>query len=370
VQRSVAGVDVLVVHEDHADDAQATARMLPGWWWRGGDGVGYGRLLGLGSLLVSGLALLLLRPSPVDWLELAAVAGFHVVAVWLSFTLPWRRWSPWSLLMFPVTAMVALVLVTDAAPGLAGITVAYFVLCFAYAGLFLPAHGSWVLLLPAVVTYFGTLRAVTPELAVRTVFVAAAWVVLASLLHRLQRRQLALIGQLRADSQTDALTGLANRRGMERFLAEAEPGDVLIVFDLDHFKLLNDERGHAAGDHVLSTFGRVVLQELRTRDRAARSGGEEVVVLLRCGESRCGQTVTFRIREALVDACPGVTFSAGMALVTGDLPVQDVLEAADRAMYAAKHAGRDQAWVAGDDGADHCVVRNGGFTPLATPVGV
>ena len=192
----------------------------------------------------------------------------------------------------------------------------------------------------------------------RTVFVAAAWVVLASLLNRLQRRQLALIGQLQADNQTDPLTGLANRRGMTRFLAEAEPGDVLIVFDLDHFKLLNDERGHAAGDLVLQTFGRVLLQQLRTRDRAARSGGEEVVVLLRCGESRCGQTVTHRFRQALALACPGVTFSAGMAVVTADRPVQDVLEAADRAMYAAKHAGRDQVWVAGDDG-DYCVVRDG-----------
>ena len=356
---------------DHDDDAQTAPRLLPGWWWRGGDAVGYGRLLGLGSLLISGLALLLLHPAQVHWDQLGVLAGFHLVAVWLSFALPWRRWSPWALLAFPVTSMAALVLVTDAAPGLAGVTVAYFVLCFAYTGLFLPAHGSWALLVPAVATYFGTLRAVTPELAVRTVFVAAAWLVLAGLLNRLQTRQLALIGQLRADNLTDPLTGLANRRGMEVFLAEAEPGDVLIVFDLDNFKRLNDEHGHAAGDVVLQTFGRVLTQQLRTRDRAARSGGEEVVVLLRCGESRCGQTVTHRVREALALACPGVTFSAGMALVTADRPVTDVLEAADRAMYSAKHAGRDQVWVStGDDRPDYCVHRHAEYTPEATPVGV
>jgi diguanylate cyclase (GGDEF)-like protein len=245
------------------------------------------------------------------------------------------------------------------------------VLCFAYTGLFLPAHGNWVLLVPGVVTYFGTLRAVTPELAVRTVFVAAAWLVLAGLLNRLQSRQLALIGQLRADNQTDPLTGLANRRGMAAFLADAEPGDVLVVFDLDNFKRLNDERGHAAGDLVLQTFGRVLLQELRTRDRAARSGGEEVVVLLRCGDSRSGQTVTHRIRQALAVACPGVTFSAGMALVTADRPVTDVLEAADRAMYSAKRAGRDQVWMsAGDGRPDRCVLRDAGSTPEGTLVGV
>jgi CRISPR/Cas system-associated protein Cas10 (large subunit of type III CRISPR-Cas system) len=78
--------------------------------------------------------------------------------------------------------------------------------------------------------------------------------------------------------------------------------------------------------------------------------------------------VTFRFRQALALACPGVTFSAGMAVVTADRPVQDVLEAADRAMYSAKHAGRDQVWVAGDDG-DYCVVRDAAFTALATPVG-
>jgi diguanylate cyclase (GGDEF)-like protein len=366
------GVDVLtVVQHDLQDPAHGPPHRLPGWWWRGGEGVGYGRLLGLGSLLISGLALFLLHPDPVRWGQLVAVALFHLVAVWLSFTLPWRRWSPWALLAFPVVAMTALVLVTDAAPALAGVMVGFFVLCFAYAGLFLPAHGGWVLLLPAVATYFGTLRTVSAELAVRTVFVAAAWLVLAQLLNRLQHRQLALIGQLRADNQTDPLTGLANRRGMDRFLAEAEPGDVLIVFDLDDFKRLNDQRGHAAGDRVLEAFGRVLLQQLRTRDRAARSGGEEMVVLLRCGEDRCGQSVTQRVRSSLTSACPGVTFSAGIARVRDGQPVDDALEAADRAMYAAKRAGRDQAWLAGDPSLGQpgvCVLRGASFTVDATPV--
>ena len=344
-------------------------RPLPGWWWRGGDGVGYGRLLGLGSLLISLLALLLLHPAPVHWGVMAGVAAFHVVAVWLSFVLPWQRWSPWALLAFPVLAMTALVIVTAAAPGLSGLTVGFFVLCFAYTGLFLPARGGWVLLLPALATYFGTLRTVSPQLAVRTVFVAAAWLVLAELLGRLQRRQLALIGQLRADNQTDPLTGLANRRGMERFLAEAEQGDVVIVFDLDNFKWLNDQRGHAAGDLVLQTFSRVLLQQMRTRDRVARSGGEEMVALLRCGEGRCGETMPRRLRAALQVACPGVTFSAGMAVVLPGQPVHDALEAADRAMYAAKSAGRDQVWLAGDPTrGEPDVPLVGGAPPASRPV--
>jgi diguanylate cyclase (GGDEF)-like protein len=365
------GADPPTVEHSSSPPAPAVPRRrLPGWWWRGGEGVGYGRLLGFGSLLTAVLALLLLHPTPVHWGPLAGVAALHVVALWLSLVLPWHRWSPWALLAFPVLAMTALVTVTAAAPGLSGVTVGFFVLCFAYTGLFLPAHGGWVLLLPAVATYFGTLRAVTPQLAVRTVFVAAAWLVLAELLGRLQRGQLALIGQLRVDNETDPLTGLANRRGMEGFLAEAEAGDVLIVFDLDNFKRLNDELGHAAGDLVLQAFGRVLLQQMRTRDRVARSGGEEMVALLRCGESQRCETVTRRLRAALRTACPGVTFSAGMAVVRPGQAVHDALEAADRAMYAAKRAGRDQVWLAGDPTRGEPDVLVAGTSPAARPVPV
>jgi len=330
--------------------------------------VGYGRLLGLGSFLASLLAMAALHPSPVHWVQLAGVALLHLVAVWLSFTLPWRRWSPWALLAFPVTSLVALAGLTDAAPGLAGVLVGFFVLCFAYTGLFLPRHGGWALLLPALVTYFATLRTITPQLLVRTAFVAVAWLVLAGLLHRLQSRQVALIEQLQADNLTDPLTGLANRRGMDRFLARAVPGDELVVIDLDHFKRLNDEHGHAAGDEVLRAFGRLLAQQLRTRDRAARSGGEEIVVLLRGGVPGSGVRVTSRLRAALAAECPGVTFSAGLATVTAGCPVLGTLEDADRAMYAAKSAGRDQVWVAGTPGTGDAGVP-AARPAVGTPVG-
>jgi diguanylate cyclase (GGDEF)-like protein len=310
--------------------------------------VGYGRLLGLGSLLATALALALLRPASVQWPALAGLAAFHLVAVWLSFALPWQRWSGWALLAFPVVSMAALVVVTRAAAELAGVLVGFFVLCFAYAGLFLPRRGGWVLLPPALVAYFGTLGAVTSHLVVRTLFVALAWLVLAELLHRLQTRQVALIEQLRADNLVDPLTGLANRRGQARFLTEAEPGDVLVVIDLDHFKRVNDELGHGVGDHVLATFGSLLLQQLRTRDRAARSGGEEMLVLLRCGENRCGEQLVRRLREAVVREGLGVTFSAGLALLRPGQTTEQAIADADRAAYCAKHAGRDQAWIAGD----------------------
>jgi diguanylate cyclase len=323
--------------------------LLPGWWWRGGDALGYGRLLGLGSLLTTGLALAVLRPTPVHWPLLAAVVAVHLCVAWLSHALPRRTSSEWALLVFPVLAMLGLALTTVAAPGLAGVMVGYFVLCFAYTGLFLPDRGGVVLLLPALATYLVSLRAFNAELALRTCFVAGVWLALAQLLNRMRRRQDVLVAQLQADAHIDPLTGLANRRGMARFLAEAEAGDVLVVFDLDHFKRVNDERGHAYGDHVLETFGRHLGRQLRTRDRAARSGGEEMVVLLRCREQeRCGKQLTRRLREAFGDEGLGVTFSAGLAVVGDDRTVEETLGDADRALYRAKRAGRDQVWLAGD----------------------
>jgi diguanylate cyclase len=325
---------------------------LPGWWWRGGSGPGYGRLLGLTTLLASGLAIVVVRPGSVVWPLLAGVTGFHLLAAWLSFALPWYRWRTGALVVFPVACLASVVALVQAAPELGGVFSGIFVLSFAYVGVYLPRRTGPVLVLPAMAAYLAayvdSLAEVTEQLLVRLGFVAGAWVLLAELLGRLQRRHAEMVARLRVDSDTDPLTGLANRRGMERFLAEAEPGDTLILFDLDHFKRINDQRGHAAGDVVLQTFGRVLSEQLRTRDRAARSGGEEVVALLRSAEGRLGAEVTERVRQALAESCPGVTFSAGLAVVGSGQSAAEALEAADRAMYRAKAAGRDQVWMAGD----------------------
>ncbi|MGY1743244.1 MULTISPECIES: GGDEF domain-containing protein [unclassified Blastococcus] len=304
-------------------------------------------------------AVAVLRVGDVDTGLLAATALAHVAAVALSFLLPWRRWSPWALLAFPVFSTASVALVATAIPGVTGVYGGFFALCFAYAGLFLPSGGSAVLLPPALVAYFGTLPEVNGTAVVRAVFLAAAWIVLGELLGLLRRKHEELYRQLRVENETDPLTGLANRRGMERFLAGAQGGDIVLVFDLDNFKLLNDERGHAEGDRALQTFGRLLQGELRTRDRAARSGGEEMVVLLRCiAEARCGVTFARRLRHGLETAYPGLTFSAGIAVVDPDLPVEHAVDAADRAMYEAKASGRDQIWVMES-------VASGGLRPVA-----
>lgn len=161
----------------------------------------------------------------------------------------------------------------------------------------------------------------------------------------------------------DGLTGLANRRRFdERLLQEwkrayrDKTSLALLMIDLDHFKAFNDEYGHPAGDECLRSFARILEAEmLRTADLAARYGGEEFAVLLPgtdvAGCARLGE----RIRSALRQAALPHARNTPACLVTASLggavcrPASErsagpgsLLEAADRALYAAKEGGRDR----------------------------
>jgi diguanylate cyclase (GGDEF)-like protein len=140
----------------------------------------------------------------------------------------------------------------------------------------------------------------------------------------------------------DPLTGLANRRMIGRRIGRLEPGELVVMIDLDLFKNLNDTLGHQAGDHVLRSFGRLLQSSVRERDRCGRYGGEEFVVTL--GSGADGDAFIRRLRHAWEAQRPHpVTFSAGIA-VCGDNPMAAVA-AADDAMYQAKRDGRDRwAW--------------------------
>lgn len=140
------------------------------------------------------------------------------------------------------------------------------------------------------------------------------------------------------DASIDALTGLSNRRMLGRSLGRLGPDDTVIMIDVDHFKRVNDTLGHHVGDLVLRTLGQTLAATLRASDRAGRYGGEEFVVILAGGDPDVFLT---RLREEWVTARPHpVTFSAGVASCGPD--PRRALEAADRAMYRAKQAGRDR----------------------------
>lgn len=162
------------------------------------------------------------------------------------------------------------------------------------------------------------------------------------------RRAVDLLRQterLEAQSTRDVLTGLSNRRVLVRVLPRTEAGSV-VMMDLDHFKRVNDQHGHAMGDAVLVAFGAVLRQQVRAHDTICRIGGEEFALVLADEDARGVAEMVERVREAWSMAGPlPVTFSAGLARVSAEGGTAALL-AADRALYRAKELGRNRTEVA------------------------
>lgn len=175
------------------------------------------------------------------------------------------------------------------------------------------------------------------------------------LAHEIETRK-ALEVELRVLATTDALTGLYNRR---RFLElgdyEVQRGQrtrrglALLILDIDHFKSVNDQHGHAAGDEVLRRFALVCKTGLRAVDSIGRVGGEEFAILLPETPLEEACCIAERIR-ADVAQCPmpgaaetlHVTVSIGAAGIREGETFEQLLARADTRLYAAKHAGRNQ----------------------------
>lgn len=156
----------------------------------------------------------------------------------------------------------------------------------------------------------------------------------------------------REDAETDMLTGLLNRRALFERLGRGAfaPGHAVIAFDLDRFKSINDRYGHAAGDEVLRRFADALRLNTREGDLAARTGGEEFVLVLRGASLPIATSTAERIRalfaESHVETDRGrvaATASAGVALAgDGDEGFEHVLNRADDALYRAKNGGRNR----------------------------
>jgi diguanylate cyclase (GGDEF)-like protein len=176
----------------------------------------------------------------------------------------------------------------------------------------------------------------------------------------LAMRNAALLDQVGRMAHTDALTGLANRRVFEEALARevaraqrSEEPVSLVMFDIDHFKAVNDTFGHQLGDEVLRVVGRVLAEACRDADLPARYGGEEFAVLL----PACAPREAFRVAERLRAAVTGaelpvpLTVSAGVAGIPANAATADeLLRAADSALYSAKRTGRDRTSRARESG--------------------
>jgi diguanylate cyclase (GGDEF)-like protein len=167
-----------------------------------------------------------------------------------------------------------------------------------------------------------------------------------------------LIRQLRAQARSDAKTGLLNARSWREVAAgeldratRAGHHTSLLMLDLDRFKLINDRYGHLIGDRCLLAVADTLRSEVRGSDLVGRFGGEEFVVLLPNTPGHHAHAIAERIRTSVAAATvlttdqePGaVTVSIGVAAHPAHgTTLDDVLEAADKALYEAKSAGRDR----------------------------
>lgn len=165
-------------------------------------------------------------------------------------------------------------------------------------------------------------------------------------LKRIESEREDLLVEIKVLASSDALTGLPNRRTLDeqlpREMARARRSSAplcLAILDLDYFKAYNDAHGHPAGDGMLRDCAEAWDSELRGEDTIVRYGGEEFLVLLPGASLDQAAGTVERLRAATPD---GQTCSAGLACWDFSERVEDLLERADVALYAAKDAGRDQ----------------------------
>ena len=163
-----------------------------------------------------------------------------------------------------------------------------------------------------------------------------------------------------AAANTDALTGLPNRRHTLAFLERALVGArdkgaplAVAIFDIDHFKRINDLHGHGVGDAVIRRVAQRAKASLREEDMVGRYGGEEFVCVLQRSSAQAAELVAERVRQAIEtangradDEGPPATVSIGVAVYAGETSVEELLQRADEALYTAKREGRNRLRMA------------------------
>ena len=252
----------------------------------------------------------------------------------------------YGLIVKPITYTVAITVFMVVAIGLAGLRARQ-----AAAGYFLLA---WSVFLVGVLLYLGKTVGLLPHnwltqygFQIGTVF---EFVLLSVALG-------IRVKEIRQQSRTDSLTGLANRSHYDELIgqafAQARAGGQplgLLVIDVDHFKQVNDSLGHAAGDRILEGVAEVLRRSLPPPALACRYGGEEFVVVVPRADAAALESLASELRRAIAASSPGrpVTASIGLAS-TAEHPFADprgLFRAADEALYAAKRTGRDRvvAW--------------------------
>ena len=332
--------------------------------------VGHVRLgVATSAVVLTLIALYLLAtPSephrPLVWVVVAAATVLTAVVG----LLPWRRLVPtgralplmvgWSLCLVPMVVLLAAVDGGADSPFSLLLVVPLVFSTLAY-----PVRAT-VLVGGAIIAGQVTIVLATPGAGLQHVLLQGAVMALIAAMGTLTSRnhwqalarEEALAARLRQLADRDGLTGCYNHRGFhERLDAEVARSRrsgrpiALLQADLDHFKQVNDGFGHPVGDDVLVRAGRVLQELARVSDVVGRVGGEEFAVLLPGSTLDEGRAVGERIREAVgrLDHPVPVTVSVGVSAMPETAATDEQLVAsADRALYAAKRAGRDRVVVA------------------------
>lgn len=167
------------------------------------------------------------------------------------------------------------------------------------------------------------------------------------------------LDQLEIEAITDPLTGLYNRKGLERALEEDSintPKNCIAIFDIDHFKQINDNFGHNFGDNVIRQVAKEIKNHIRGADISVRWGGEEFLMVLRNTDIKGAEYVANKIRETIRalrwkntrtgEQLPPVTISGGLTqLQAGECAAENIdtiVERADTCLYRAKQGGRNK----------------------------
>ncbi len=318
----------------------------------------------LGVLFVAGATLALvsvLLPHPPIKLGLL---GAVIATAYLLGAIIYRYADEVSerlmnVILFSGPVLIALAIYSAGVTG--GVYGSLFYWVALFAGLFCTrrmaiAHVVWVMSVNAVlltqlddpVGFSPITRWLLMAFSVSVVTAVTSWI--AAERRRIDAERQDLLAETDALANTDALTGLPNRRAWEATIAlaaeQATAGSTsmcVALIDVDRLKVVNDRDGHAAGDRMLQEAAGVWQEELRGRDYVARYGGDEFGVLLRDCDLEEAQQVVERLRQA---APPGHSYSAGVAGWDGEESLDDLVARADRSLYSAKAAGRDRLALA------------------------
>lgn len=328
-----------------------------------------------------GLVVLLLpQPAGVDTLRVAIVAAAALPVAGLALAL---RPLSWRLIHAGVVLGTALITAAIEFSGeLAGAYSFYYLWAILFAAYFFSrSEALGHFLLVAMASGGVILASGEPtEWGFGWMLMIGSVAVVGVLVRALREQVDRLVVRLLRTADTDALTGLLNRRGFnEQLTAElrrsrrSENPVTLVVADLDRFKQINDRFGHPAGDEVLRRVSALLEEAKRTSDTIARIGGEEFALILpytdRPGAVVMAERIRRDVQAAFADDGLELTISLGLATFREDADTQDLLmRAADSALYTAKELGRDRVAVPPESRVSTAVVEAAGGESRAAAI--